>query len=166
VLDPFRLRDCRRWRDSRCFGGCRFRLLHRIRSGLLRGRGLRLLRAVSVWFIRVASDRDGDDLVLLHDSKSVAGLHLKGIVLEADDGAGDLRTVLQFDFVRARGCSKLQQNERSEAGDCSGGYDPSTHAFEYRAGTRERQGRARDGCWFSQQEQEGIDVRMVAKGAR
>jgi len=91
-------------------------------------------------------------LVLLHHGESVAGLHLKGIVLEANDGAVDLRTVLELDLVRARGRSEMQQNERSEAGDCSGGYDPSTHAFEYRAGTRERQARAWGRCLVSQQE--------------
>ena len=52
--------------------------------------------------LRLTCDCDGNDLVLLHHGESVAGLHLEGIILEADDGAVNLRAVLEFDLVGAR----------------------------------------------------------------
>ena len=71
----------------------------------------------------------------------------------------------------ARAGAAGSKSERGEPSGLGDGYDPSTHAFEYRAGALERQARARSGCLFSQQEavacvRDSSEIRHEAAAAK
>ena len=120
MLGLFRFRRCRRRRGNRRSSSRRLGLLHCWR--------IRFLRAVRFRFLRRVCNRDRNHLILLHHCESVAGFYLEGIVLEAHDRAGDLRAVLQLDFVRARGAA----NSSASAARPDDGCDTPTHAIVYR----------------------------------
>ncbi len=83
----FRFCRSRSWRSQRLSGRCC------CYWRLCRGLGL----------LGVVDDGDRIHLILLHERKPVASLHLEGTIFEPDDRAYDLGPVLQFDLVSSNG---------------------------------------------------------------